>query len=1196
MCMWIWLFLSATAVRLRRTPVALLEASREAPDGPECPPVRVDPKTSSVSIPAPTFTTQLYESVGHCNDSSVAAGETKTFQAIVRDGDEWRGTLPLPDSERTSHLCAVGIGCVGNYDGVPAEPPEDAFKGVVGAGWVPLEAAWPLRVLHNTMLVFAIVSLVVTVFFAVVAPQAFHWFPPDRVGHEPPVELPPDYELMGEVALSLLKMFVATATLWLILFVFVVRRSVSPWSAGVILVLPLLLMFTHTSVVMWNMFRKSLYYSLFAQGIHINFPDRKLMFDHWLAFLVAAVLFLYCAGACLWEETEATGSRTSRVLMVLIKMSAVLTPLAYSLMLLWSDDQFVWTLRPLHQLFARHEGMQFGQEKLDSADLADTTKFIHELTPIDEDQFLAAGHKLVKGADGAISDVTLVEPSMIMEMKGKEDLPRLGHWDTWQTLKWTIPISFSRNILRFRIAIGLVMFAGAAVCMILGFMLSYYMHLYPTLASVDVMHGMLQPPFDPHVFHYTIMVDKHVKGEQLDIIPNQEVTTHFRIYDNRGMDSVVQASENGGVGSVYVPYFRHPEKKEEDEVDGADFIAAQEHPATFYVDVVGAGTTMTYVFTAVKTQTVLTDLTYTYLASGENVTVARTLQTADLLASAEDTDAAPAVIGEDDTIEVYIPPTTEEVEITVDKELVIYGPKPGRRVDPKEFGWLEAGASVHLCPPTQDHCTADRSDRMKLDALERGVVAVPVVLAAKGGETKSFTVALVRVHNRLTNMQAATFAPGRDWRGAVLNPPFDPMHLYYQAFFEAAPEKAGDLFVKLMPAGDPGVNHLLLDFEAPPGVTLVPFCRHPEEYMIAESDAELDCSTDPKALRMRTLAGEEFRGHLLVRVETKRHVVPDPFEVKITVVAEETGTQQENRTYTFRFLPQRPMHMSVRLPSGAPAVLEPAFSSEVLNYTAIVPAAAPEVTVELTPTSSFWASTDPEELRSGDAASAGLVQTVTLSAPPCSGGLERPTSYPGQLPGDDVDRNRAAAAAAEDEALVEGNATAPEVLQERAAAYCPVEVMAFERRQDFPRVFHVQMLPAAPGTVVFLGAAGSDGKLAALPAFSPLRRSFQTVLPIEGASPSLVVSPAAGITASWNGAPLAVAVNGTLASIDLAPVRAEICACQRLTGCGEEIPGVDVGKDDANGCELVVSAGKEPYTVIVREGATALRLEESSLG
>merc|ERR1719258_557819 len=114
--------------------------------------------------------------------------------------------------------------------------------------------------------------------------------------------------------------------------------------------------------------------------------------------------------------------------------------------------------------------------------------------------------------------------------------------------------------------------------------------------------------------------------------------------------------------------------------------------------------------------------------------------------------------------------------------------------------------------------------------------ARPVVLAAKGGETKSFTVALVRVHNRLTNMRAGTFAPGRDWRQTVLNPPFDPMHLYYQAFFEAAPEKAGDLFVKLMPAGDPGVNHLLLDFEAPAGVTLVPFCRHPEEYMIAESD------------------------------------------------------------------------------------------------------------------------------------------------------------------------------------------------------------------------------------------------------------------------------------------------------------------------------------------------------------------------
>ena len=44
---------------------------------------------------------------------------------------------------------------------------------------------------------------------------------------------------------------------------------------------------------------------------------------------------------------------------------------------------------------------------------------------------------------------------------------------------------------------------------------------------------------------------------------------------------------------------------------------------------------------------------------------------------------------------------------------------------------------------------------------------------------------------------------------------------------------------------------------------------------------------------------------------------------------------------------------------------------------------------------------------------------------------------------------------------MEGNATAPEVLQERAAAYCPVEVMAFERRQDFPRVFHVLRLRGA---------------------------------------------------------------------------------------------------------------------------------------
>lgn len=356
--------------------------------------------------------------------------------------------------------------------------------------------------------------------------------------------------------------------------------------------------------------------------------------------------------------------------------------------------------------------------------------------------------------------------------------------------------------------------------------------------------------------------------------------------------------------------------------------------------------------------------------------------------------------------------------------------------------------------------------------------------------------------------------------------------------------------------------------------------------MIAERDEELDCVTDPNALEIQSEGGEDFKGHVLVRIEKKKKLLKkmQPFEVRMSVVAEQNVTQ--TRIYTFRFLPQEPMRLVLRLPSGVPAVLQPPFRSDVLNYSAVVPAGAKEVTVEMAPTSSFWATTDPS--KSINAGGTGRmrngVQQVVPIKEPCNAQLTRPTNFPGEVPGDDVDRSLAEELAEETNASA--RVTSRVVLNETDVKLCPVEVEAFERKADFPRVFHVDLLPAAPGTITYLGTSDR----AALPTFSPATRSFQTVIPIEGKSPFLLVAPAAGgVKAAWNGRPLQVAVDGGLARVQLAPVKDEVCACQRLTGCAEKVPG---GDDPLNGCELTVSAGAgSPYTISVREGATALRIE-----
>jgi hypothetical protein len=326
-------------------------------------------------------------------------------------------------------------------------------------------------------------------------------------------------------------------------------------------------------------------------------------------------------------------------------------------------------------------------------------------------------------------------------MEGLEQLEELSRYETLQTLKWTIPISFSHNLMRFRLALTLASLACASVVLMLCGMLSYYMHLYPTLQKVEIMNGHLEPPFQPHIFEYTILVDKGVKGDTIDVVPNPDVTAEYVVYDNRGLETHYDLVDEGGLGSVYIPYLRSSSSESQHDAEGDEFLEAQEHPVTFYIDANGAGTTQTYTFTAVKTHTMVTQLKYSFTASGENVTIMRNLREPTLIASAEGggEEQAPSEL---EDIDVYVPPTTEDVNISLATEMILYGPIK-RNIDPDEFDWLEAGASLHLCPPDEEHCKQSKAEKIATQALDGGVVAVPIVLSAKGGETSTFTVSLV---------------------------------------------------------------------------------------------------------------------------------------------------------------------------------------------------------------------------------------------------------------------------------------------------------------------------------------------------------------------------------------------------------------------------------------------------------------------
>merc|ERR1719253_1842092 len=126
---------------------------------------------------------------------------------------------------------------------------------------------------------------------------------------------------------------------------------------------------------------------------------------------------------------------------------------------------------------------------------------------------------------------------------------------------WLVPVCFSNCKRRFQGVLCVFMLGITCIVLMVGGMLVHYMSLYPTLAFVDVGFGQLTPDFHPHTFHYNILVDRHVKGDNIRIALDEGVAWAYRVRDMRKaidtgevvpVASPTPGDVGGSMGEVYM--------------------------------------------------------------------------------------------------------------------------------------------------------------------------------------------------------------------------------------------------------------------------------------------------------------------------------------------------------------------------------------------------------------------------------------------------------------------------------------------------------------------------------------------------------------------------------------------------------------------------------------------------------------------
>jgi len=811
------------------------------------------------------------------------------------------------------------------------------------------------------------------------------------------IVVPTSYDVIMQVVVSLGRMALAASTLIVVCCCFIFKREVNRWDGRIMSGYPLLIMFLHMLVVMGSTFKVLLYNSMLRDKLHIVFKDhgniRMNIFSAlWITVLASTAVFLYIGvrtlildaktGSCIAETaTDSDGCSTLQIgLYVGVGVWGLLFPVAYCIWLIYADFSFQNTFMPLYKVFSLDEE----QEEHGKA-----APFLGDLTSVTYHDFNSAAHKLFleAGVHGVTAKGVIAQ---LKKMTDKDERPS-GSWadmgdgtprwvaESASLWSWRLRMRHSKNkALELRLLL-LVVTAAFAWTVLAAFGASVYRQLcIPSLEELTPSIGQLSPEFDPYIFNYNIFVDTHIKSAGLEVIAEKKftATTAFHITSlskEPQTEPWIKKSRN-----VHVPFLVRNALLDRNASQAEELRASRRAPVPIELRVRGAGTTLVYRITVVKLETRVASLSYSYNTSSsvDEVFVKKKVDWEQIV-PAEEVAAENSAFADAETegAAVYVPEDTQSVLIDMQRELAIFGPTGGMVVSGFELAQFEAARKLNLCPPSgaSQMCQKDSlggsASRVSLD---NSVTALPVELEPDGTDPLRFFVSIIRISNRLINLElegamGARASSGGEWATMPFLPAFRPLVDRYETFFEVPEARqrtflegaAGNekeewhtLFLRVKPQGNARSTWLEAELRANRAgdEDLELFCRpagdddepldptveaQTKDLSCGATENEADNAEDGKPTKDLVIrAGEQsFRDHFYVRYKY-RLSAPKPFtlilkvmfhdQAKIEGVENATNTVIGHRTYEVKFLPQAPMRLDFFAPLPQIGASEPA--------------------------------------------------------------------------------------------------------------------------------------------------------------------------------------------------------------------------------------------------------------------------------
>lgn len=972
--------------------------------------------------------------------------------------------------------------------------------------------------------------------------------------------IPLPWELMVMSLVSLARFAATALSLVLVICYFMLQRDVQRIHAYILFYGPVVLTILHVFVVFRSLAASLLYNSMLRDRMHIVFNPRPLMI--WEPFLVAAgavaITMLYAGFRTLTRDMLRQECPelfhlkegihqihycdfTSIGLYSFAKLWGLIFPLGYLLALLCIDEFFEWKLVPLHDIYLNTPNSQ---------------ELLGETRSVVYRQFVFAAHEKAI-ADGN-SSVTFSwarewvkenppedEGEYLLRHTSMRFFPRvkimfLGTFSVWS---WRMRFRYMQSrAFQLRILIAV---AIAAVCW--SFCLAIFAEIFrlklvPTLVEVTPAIGQLSPAFDPYVFNYNLFIDHRVKSTNFEVSADKDTVSTVALH-LQGISESETARQpwTSGTKRIQVPLFVQNAFAGANNTQDTAYMASRNSPVVIRLHVLGAGLEFEYRITVVKTETRISSLEYRYNTSRSvNEVVVKKKIDWESVSGVEESDEEKEEFGDDfESAAVYVPIDTKNVSVSMERSLAIYGPAGNTVVSGAEVDEFEAERKVLLCASGDKNCKEKRG--VKTVEVQNDVTAVPIVLKPAGSDPFRFSVNIIRVANRLVNLdieQPGTGKPTKGWGAMPLLPPFRPFTESFESFFEV-PYYGDDhqddsyqtLFLRVVPQGNSRTNWV--EAEVVPNdnseVELELFCSpHQDDDedlldpSVASITSDLECGAtdaqtrDPESgkptediiIRDKT-SGRGFRKHFFIRYKYKVADIA-PFTLFLRVAYLEHATELAevgHRVYEVKFLPQVPMRLELSAPRASPGsvmlqsdigkgisrktfdlplFLSPEFRSDILQYTAVVPRDVDDaVMVHLMQKHSLWASSGSAPLQ-GLGRGAELRQEVKLQhGPDCIEEEISPTLQPHKF---QVDSAPSPAAVPPSIAAE----PAPTLLQ-TSNEICPVRVRIYERMEGFPRTYTVKLHPAKQDDVLLVGMLGSDADIASIKPLSGFQPSVQQI-------------------------------------------------------------------------------------------------------